>query len=298
MLAERFEDHRVRLIGVAFRMLGSLSDAEDAVQETWIRLDRIGADGMQELGAWLTTVVARICLDMLRTRAARREASVDHDLAPDVVDETSEDPVQEAVLVESVGRALLVVLDRLTPAERVAFVLHDMFAVPFDQVAAIVDRTPVAAKKLASRARARLTGGEMPAIGAVDLVWHRRVVESFLAAARGRDIAGLLAVLDPEVVRRADAAGLPTGVPLEVRGATSVIEETLLLTRNAMVADIILVDGDVGLVVAPRGRALLILTFAIAEERITEYSVIADPQRLQRLDLAVPDISSALKNGN
>ena len=289
LLAERFDAHRGQLRAVAFRMLGSLGDAEDAVQETWIRLDRAGADGVENLAAWLTTVVGRICLDMLRTRASRREVAGD-EIAAALVDESSADPQQEAVLVESVGRALLVVLDRLGPAERVAFVLHDMFSVPFDEIAVIVDRTPVAAKKLASRARLRVTGagGTEPSSGHVDPTWHRRVVESFLAAARGRDIAGLLAVLDPDVVRRADPAALPPGVQLEIRGANAVVEETLLLTRNALSAAVAIIDGRPGLVVAPRGRLMLALTFVVKDGRIAEYSVIADQQRLAGLEITVP----------
>ncbi|WP_194891942.1 sigma-70 family RNA polymerase sigma factor [Catenulispora pinisilvae] len=296
-LAERFEAHRGHLRGVAFRMLGSLSDAEDAVQESWVRLDRTGADQLENLPGWLTTVVGRICLDMLRSRKARREIGGHDDTVAAIPDERTAEPEQEALLVESVGRAMLVVLDRLSPAERVAFVLHDMFAVPFDEIAVIVNRTPVAAKKLASRARLRVTdtsagstgsAASTASAGHVDLAWHRQVVESFLAAARGRDIAGLLAVLDPGVVRHADAVGLPPGVPLEVTGANAVVEETLLLTRNARFADVVLVDGTMGLVVAPRGRLLLALTFAIKDGRITEYSVIGDPQRLEQVQFSLP----------
>ncbi|MBS2539044.1 sigma-70 family RNA polymerase sigma factor [Catenulispora sp. NF23] len=287
-LAERFEAHRGHLRGVAFRMLGSLSDAEDAVQEAWVRLDRTGADQLENLLGWLTTVVGRICLDMLRSRKARREIGGHDDTVAAIPDERTAEPEQETLLVESVGRAMLVVLDRLSPAERVAFVLHDMFSVPFDEIAAIVNRTPVAAKKLASRARLRVTDASASSAGHVDLAWHRQVVESFLAAARGRDLAGLLAVLDPGVVRHADAAGLPPGVPLEVTGANAVVEETLLLTRNARFADVVLVNGGMGLVVAPRGRLLLALTFDIKDGRIIEYSVIGDPQRLAHLHFALP----------
>ena len=293
-LAERFEAHRGHLRGVAFRMLGSLSDAEDAVQEAWVRLDRAGADQLENLPGWLTTVVGRICLDMLRSRKARREIAGHHDTVAAIPDERTAEPEQETLLVESVGRAMLVVLDRLSPAERVAFVLHDLFAVPFDEIAVIVNRTPVAAKKLASRARLRVTdtsagaAASAAAAGHVDLAWHRQVVESFLAAARGRDIAGLLAVLDPGVVRHADAVGLPPGVPLEVTGANAVVEETLLLTRNARFADVVVVNGGMGLVVAPRGRLLLALTFDIKDSRITQYSVIGDPQRLKQMQFALP----------
>jgi RNA polymerase sigma-70 factor (ECF subfamily) len=286
-LAERFEAHRGLLFGVAFRMLGSAGDAEDAVQEAWVRLDRAGAREVENLPGWLTTVVGRICLDMLRSRKSRREVAGDEGAVAAIPDDRSPEPEQETLLVESVGRALLVVLDRLTPAERVAFVLHDMFAVPFEEIAAIVNRTPAAAKKLASRARARVGGGAPAPAGEVDRAWHRRVVESFLAAARGRDIAGLLAVLDPDAVRYADPAALPAGMPLEATGAAAIVEETLLLTRTARYADVALVDGGVGLVVAPRGRLLLALTFVVKDGRIAEYSVIADPRRLERLEVAV-----------
>ncbi|WP_416973065.1 sigma-70 family RNA polymerase sigma factor [Streptomyces sp. 4F14] len=285
--AERFETHRGHLRAVAFRMLGSLADAEDAVQEAWIRLDRSAPADVDDLRAWLTRVVGRICLDMLRSRTARREVPAEQAAAETVTDDRAPDPEREAVLVESVGRALLVVLDRLTPAERIAFVLHDLFAVRFDEIAPIVDRTPAAAKKLASRARLRVHGATPPEDD-VDLAEHRRVVESFLAAARGRDIAGLLAVLAPDAVRRADALALPPGVPLEVRGAEAIVEETLLLTRNAQAADVVLVDGRVGLAVAPQGRLRLVLTFLVRDGRIAEYRVTGDPERLGLLELAVP----------
>ncbi|MEY9929619.1 RNA polymerase sigma factor (sigma-70 family) [Catenulispora sp. GP43] len=295
-LAERFEAHRGHLNGVAFRMLGSLTDAEDAVQEAWVRLDRAGAHDVANLPGWLTTVVGRICLDMLRTRKARREVAGGDDAVAAMPQERMAEPEQETLLVESVGRAMLVVLDRLSPAERVAFVLHDMFSVPFDEIAAIVDRTPAAAKKLASRARQRVGGEPSTAPGEIDLLWHRRVVESFLAAARGRDIAGLLAVLAPDAVRHADAAaGLPPGVALEVRGADAIVEETLLLSRNAMFADVVLVDGAVGMVVAPRGRMVSVLTFVVKDDRIAEYSVIADPRRLEQVELAVLEVSAVLR---
>lgn len=286
-LAERFQAHRGHLNAVAFRMLGSPADAEDAVQEAWVRLDRAGVQDVENLPGWLTTVVGRVCLDLLRTRKARREVAGADATVAVMPQASAAEPEQETLLVESVGRALLVVLDPLSPAERVAFVLHDMFAVPFDEIAAIVDRTPAAAKKLASRARRRVRGESSAVSGEVDLQWHRSVVESFLAAARGRDIAGLLAVLAPDAVRHADAAGLPAGAPLEVRGAEAIVEETLMLARNARYADVVLVDGAVGLVVAPRGRVSLVLAFVVKDGRIAEYSVIADPRRLERLELGV-----------
>lgn len=292
-LARRFEEQRDRLRAVAYRLLGSASEAEDAVQEAWLRLGRVDAAQVENLPAWLRTVVSRICLDLLRSRAARREELAGQQL-PDQPWEDGAgegaDPEREALLVESVGRALLVVLDRLGPAERVAFVLHDLFAVPFEQIAPIVERTPVAAKKLASRARHRVHGvpGQLAgARPAGELAGHRRVVEAFLAASRGGDLAGLLAVLAPDVVRRADPAALPAGVALESRGARAVATETLVFGRRARWAEAALVDGAVGVVVAPRGRLVLVLAVTVAEDRIAAYEVIADPARLARLDLAV-----------
>lgn len=299
-LAERFEADRGRLRAVAYRMLGSVSDAEDAVQETWLRLQRadsghgghgggsggsVGSAGaVENLTAWLTTVLGRVCLDMLRARAARRDEPAGHELG--TAAETA-DPEQEVLLADSVGRALLVVLERLGPAERIAFVLHDLFAVPFDEIAPVVGRTPATAKKLASRARLRVRGGT-PAGAASDLAAHRRVVEAFLAAARGRDLAGLLAVLDPDVVRRADPAALPPGAPAVIRGSGAVVAETLLLADRARYAEPVLVSGRPGLLVAPHGRLTLALTLTVSPQgRITAYEVLAAPARLATLDLAV-----------
>ncbi|HVK21710.1 MAG TPA: sigma-70 family RNA polymerase sigma factor [Actinokineospora sp.] len=282
-LAARFEAHRAHLNGVAYRMLGSAGEADDAVQETWLRLSRADVSAVANLAAWLTTVVSRLCLDQLRARAARREDPVGHQV-PELIAQAG-DPAAEAVLVDSVGRALLVVLDRLGPTERVAFVLHDLFAVPFDQIAPIVDRTTVATKKLASRARQRVRGG--PTVPDDQLVRQRQVVAAFLAAARAGDLDGLLAVLAPDVVRRADAAGLPIGVPTTVRGSRAVADETVLLRRNSLFAVPMLIDGAVGAVVAPHGRVLLALVITIEADRITGYDVIADPARLGALDLAV-----------
>lgn len=285
-LAERFEAHRDRLRGVAYRMLGSLSEADDAVQEAWLRLSRAGSDDVGNLAGWLTTVVGRVCLDMLRASAARREDSLDPQLARPVVSgRDRSDPEHEALLADEVGLALLVVLDRLSPAERLAFVLHDLFAVPFDQIAPLVERTPVAAKKLASRARQRVHG--TPAVPPADLARHRRVVDAFLAAARGGDVDGLLAVLAPDVVRRGDRGALRAGAPTELRGAHAVMDETLTSSRRAGFARTALVDGRVGLVVAPRGRLLLALALTVDGDRITEIDVVADRGRLRRLDLAV-----------
>jgi RNA polymerase sigma-70 factor (ECF subfamily) len=283
-LAERFEGQRGQLCAMAYRMLGSPSEADDAVQEAWLRLSRAGLDGVDDLESWLRTVVARLCLDMLRTRASRREDPLDRHLP---VAARAGGPEDEAMLVDAVGRALLVVLDRLAPAERVAFVLHDLFAVPFEQIAPIVDRTPAAAKKLASRARHRVRG--VPAVPAADLDRQRRVVEAFLAAARGGDLDTLLAVLAPDVVRRGDAAALPPGVETVATGVDTVARQTLVLGRRARFAAPALVNGTVGAVVAPRGRLQLVLAITIVDDRIAAYDVIADSDRLRGLDLAVLD---------
>ncbi|WP_033261387.1 sigma-70 family RNA polymerase sigma factor [Amycolatopsis vancoresmycina] len=278
-LAAEFEAERGRLRGLAYRMLGSAAEADDAVQEAWLRLSR--ADPVDNLAAWLTTVVSRVCLDVLRSRKARREEAFE--VFPEPVADA--DPAGEAELADAVGRALLVVLDALGPAERIAFVLHDLFAVPFDRIAPVLDRTPVAAKKLASRARQRIRGGSP--LPAADLARHRRVVEAFLAAARGGDLASLLDVLAPDVVRRADAAALPAGAALEVRGARAVAEETQVFGKRARFAATALVDGAVGVVVAPRGRLVLALAVTVEGERVAAYEVIADPARLAALHVTL-----------
>jgi RNA polymerase sigma-70 factor (ECF subfamily) len=280
-LAQRFETHRGQLRAVAHRMLGSPAEAEDAVQETWLRLTRVDVDTVDNLGGWLRTALSRICLDVLRSRRARPEDPVGE--VPEQV--APSDPAGEAELVDSVGRALLVVLGTLAPAERIAFVLHDLFAVPFDQIAPVVGRTPVAAKKLASRARHRVRGN--PVADPADLARHRDVVAAFLAAARGGDLTALLAVLAPDVVRRADPTALPPGAPVEIRGARAVARETMTLGRLSRFAVPALVNGQVGLVVAPHGRLLRALTVTVAGGRIAGYEVIADPARLARLELAV-----------
>ncbi len=286
-LAARFESHRGHLLAVAYRMLGSLGEAEDAVQESWLRLSRVEADGIGNLAAWLTTVVSRVCLDMLRSRRSRAEELVGQQVSDRVgeADRSVDDPEQEAVLVDSVGRALLVVLDRLAPAERLAFVLHDLFAVPFDQIAPIVERTPVTTKKLASRARQRVRGAS--ALPDAELAQHREVVEAFLAASRGGDLRALLTVLAPDVVRRADPALLPPGAPVVVRGAAAVARETMVLGRRARWAEPALVNGAVGILVAPQGRLLLVLTVEVRGDQVAGYEVIADPARLPLLDLSV-----------
>jgi RNA polymerase sigma-70 factor (ECF subfamily) len=287
-LADRFEVHRSHLQAVAYRMLGSLSDAEDAVQEAWLRLQRVSADGVDNLAGWLTTVVARVCLDMLRSRASRREELVGQRLPDGIRDpDQGDDPEQEAILADSVGRALLVVLDRLAPAERIAFVLHDMFAVPFEEIAPIVGRSSVATKKLASRARHRVRG--TPAASGAELAARRHVVEAFLAASRAGDVDAVLAVLAPDVVRRADRAALPPGRATEVRGARAVAGEIAAFGSNARLAEPALIDGAVGVVIAPRGRLLLALTVTIERDKVVGYELIADPARLHQLDLAVLD---------
>jgi RNA polymerase sigma factor (sigma-70 family) len=284
-LAERFEAHRPHLRAVAFRMLGSPSEADDAVQEAWLRLDRADTSGVHNLGGWLTTVVARVCLDQLRARTSRREEPLDAQL-PDPVGNPRSwvDPEEEALLAEGVGQALLVVLDTLTPAERLAFVLHDTFAVPFDQIAAILGRSPAAAKMLASRARRRVQG--TAAVPDTDPLRQRAVVDAFLAASRGGDFEALMAVLDPEVVVRADRAAVLVGASAEVRGAAAVADTFLGRARFAQPA---LVDGAVGAVWAPGGRPRVVFGFTITDGRIVAIEIVADPERLRRLDLAVLD---------
>ena len=284
-LADRFEAHRPGLRLVAYRMLGSLTEADDAVQDAWLRLVRTDISEVANLGGWLRTVVSRVCLDMLRSRESRREDLVGQ--RPDEIPNSGGDPEQEAILADAVGRALLVVLNTLVPAERVAFVLHDMFAVPFDEIAPIVGRTTVTTKKLASRARHKVRGTAV--IQADELVRHRRVVETFLAASRIGDVDAVIAVLAPDVVRTADPAALPPGRAAEVRGARAVAEEIAVFGRNARFAEPALVNGAVGVVVAPHGRLLLALAITIEDEKITGYELIAEPARLHRLDLAVLD---------
>lgn len=288
-LAERFEEQRDRLTGVAYRMLGSRGEAEDAVQETWLRLARVDPDEVGNLPAWLRTVLTRICLDLLRSRRARPEDLTgqvpDPAPRPGGPDRPDGDPEEEALLADSVSRALLVVLDTLDPAERIAFVLHDMFAVPFAQIAPIVARSPAATKKLGGRARQKVQG--TPVVPPALLVQQRQVVSAFLAAARAGDLAGVLSVLAPDAVRYADAGARPPGAPAVIRGARAVAEGTVLLAARSRQAELALVNGTVGLIVAPGGRLRFALTFAVEAGRITEYTVIGDPERLSGLALAV-----------
>jgi RNA polymerase sigma factor (sigma-70 family) len=282
LLAERFEVHRRRLHGVAYRMLGSPAEAEDAVQETWLRLGRSDTRDIENLGAWLTTVLSRICLDTLRSRAVRREEPSGSTPAAASADERT-DPQQDVLLADEIGLALLVVLDRLTPAERIAFVLHDVFAVPFAEIGAVVGRSPAAARKLASRARTRVRGAAVPD---ADLARRWRVAEAFLQAARGGDLDALLAVLDRDVVRRADREAVPAGTPTVLRGAEAVAEGSARYSRTAQhLARVALVDGNPGIVVAPAGRPRVVLRLTITGHKITEIDVVADPERLSRVDV-------------
>ncbi len=283
-LAARFEAHRETLRGVAYRLLGSLAEADDAVQEAWFRLSRSDVGAIGSLEAWLRTTVSRICLDMLRTRAARREEPLD-DRLPAVA--AGDGPEQEAVLVDSVGRAMLVVLDRLAPAERVAFVLHDLFGVPFGEIAPILLRNEAATKKLASRARHRVRG--VPAVPPAELDRQRPVVEAFLAATRQGDLEALLAVLAPDVVRRADAVLLAPGRAAELRGACPVAREMVAFGGRSRYAAPALVTGTVGALVAPGGRLLLVIAITVAGDRVAGYELIADPARLGQVELAVLD---------
>jgi len=287
-LADRFEANRTHLRAVAYRMLGSVSEADDAVQESWLRLSRSDAAGVENLRAWLTTVVARVCLDMLRSRTSRREEPLGaHVPEPIVSPEAGLDPEHEALLADSVGLALLVVLETLAPAERLAFVLHDMFAVPFDEIAPIVGRSPAAARQLASRARRRVQGAA-PAPD-VDLARQRQVVDAFLAAARGGDFDALVALLDPDVVLRVDRGAVPAGASREIRGAPAVAEQVRTFARLARFARPALVNGAAGFVVAPRGRPVAVAGFTVARGRIVEIDLLADPARLRELDLTVLD---------
>jgi RNA polymerase sigma factor (sigma-70 family) len=283
-LTERFEEQRTRLRAVAYRMLGSASEAEDAVQEAWLRLERADASGVENLTGWLTTVVARVCLNMLRSRRSRREDPLDESDPVDGVEEGS-NPEQEALLADSVGLALLVVLDQLAPAERLAFVLHDMFDVPFEEIGSIIDRSPAAARQLASRARRRVKGRD--AVPEADVARQRRIVNAFLAASRGGDFEALVALLDPDVVLRADATAGPTAAPVVLRGARVVANGAFAASGRARYTQPARVNGSVGLVMAPRGRLILVLAFTFSGEMITDIDVIADPDRLGQLDLAV-----------
>jgi RNA polymerase sigma-70 factor (ECF subfamily) len=278
-----FEEHRDHLRAVAMRMLGSSSDADDAVQEAWLRMHRSATVDVRNQRGWLTTVVARICLDMLRARSGRREEPLDDELAGPAGRSAAADPEQEAVLADSIGVALLVVLQTLSPVERLAVVLHDMFDVPFAEIAPMVGRSENTTAQLAARARRRLRGASTS--DTADLAAPRRVVDAFLAAARDGDLPALLAVLDDDVVLRADAAA--GGVPTTVRGARSVAASAHRFSGNARFAEVALVDGAVGVVVAPDGVLAVVLRFTVTDDRISVIDILADPDRLRNLHLAV-----------
>lgn len=279
-LANVFEASRSHLRRVAYRMLGSLSEADDAVQEAWLRLSRADTSEVGNLSGWLTTVVARVCLDMLRSRKSRGEEPLGpHVPEPIVTDEAS---AQEAEMADSIGRALMVVLETLSPAERIAFVLHDMFDLPFEELAPIVGRSPAAARQLASRARRRVRGAEKEKKREADIIAHRRIVDAFLAAARGGDFHGLLAALDPDVVARADDAAMRLGGHHEIRGAEAVAR---FFQGRAQTARTAFVDGAVGIVVTPHGQLMLVLSVTFTDGKIASIEAIADPVRLRAFNL-------------
>jgi RNA polymerase sigma factor (sigma-70 family) len=291
LLAERFEAHRGRLRAVAYRMLGSVPEADDAVQEAWLRIGRADTSDVDNMGGWLTTVVARVCLNMLRARKARPEASIPGHVPDPILDrEDRLDPEHEMLLGESVGLALLVVLETLAPAERVAFVLHDVFAVPFDEIAPIVGRSPTATRQLASRARRRVRG--VAAVPDRDLRAQRTIVDAFIAAVRRGDFEGLLAVLDPDVVLRADGGVRWVGATREIRGAETVARSALTITRRLTGFDVqhALVNGAAGIVSRDEnGQPFSVMGFTVRDGRIVEIDVLADPERLRQLDLTVLD---------
>jgi RNA polymerase sigma factor (sigma-70 family) len=285
-LAERFEEHRTRLRAVAYRMRGSLSEADDAVQEAWIRLSRTDASQVENLGGWLTTVVARVSLNMLRSRNVRREEVMGVRVPEPILDRADAmDPEHEAVLADSVGLALLVVLENLSPPERLAFVLHDIFAMPFDEIAPIVDRSPEAARQLASRARRRVRGEYT--VPDTDLATQRKVVDAFLAAAREGDFEALLEVLDPDVVLRADLG--PAGGSRELRGARAVAGQALFYSRLGLVTRPALVNGALGGVSTQDGEPFAVGGYTIRGGKIVEIDILADPERLRELDLTILD---------
>lgn len=280
----RFETHRGHLDAVAYRMLGSVAEADDAVQETWLRFARHDTGDVRNLGGWLTTVVSRVCLDMLRARAARREEPLDVHLPDPIVSRPGgDDPEDQAVLAESVGLALLVVLDTLSPTERLAFVLHDLFGVPFAQIASMIDRSPAAAKQLASRARHRVRRN--PPVSNVHTARQREIVDAFLTAARDGDLARLMTLLAPDVVLRADAGDSPLGPSRLVRGAPAVSDQATRFRALARYARPVVVNGAPGFLAVADGQALSLLTVTVRDDRIVEIDVLADPDRLARLDL-------------
>ncbi|MFG3304461.1 RNA polymerase sigma factor SigJ [Streptomyces wuyuanensis] len=288
LLARRFEEHRSHLRAVGYRMLGSLAEADDAVQEAWLRLSRTDTSDVENLGGWLTTVTGRICLDMLRSRTSRREDPLDVRVPDPVISDLhGADPEQEALITDSVGLAMLVVLDTLAPAERLAFVLHDMFAVPFDEIAPIVDRAPAATRQLASRARRRVQdAGPAPDR---DVARQRKVVEAFVAASRGGDFEALVALLDPDITLRVDGGVVARNLSKVVQGAKSVAGQALMYQRFAPLARLALVNGTVGTVTAPEGAARSVMSFTVADGKVVRIDILADPERLALLDLSALD---------
>jgi RNA polymerase sigma factor (sigma-70 family) len=285
LLAERFEANRVHLRAVGYRMLGSLSEADDAVQEAWLRLSGADTSAVENLEGWLTTVVARVCLDMLRSRKSRHEQPFDVHVPDPIVDrEDGSDPEHEALIADAVGLALLVVLDALTPAERLAFVLHDLFGLSFDEIAPIVERSPAAARQLASRARRRVRA--QPTVPDADIHRQRAVVDAFLAAAREGDFDALLELLDPDAVLRADAGALTPGASRQMRGAQAVAEGARTFARLAELARPALVNGAAGFVITQQGRPLSVAGFTVRHGKIAEIDILADPQRLSQIDVS------------
>jgi RNA polymerase sigma-70 factor (ECF subfamily) len=285
-LAERFEEQRPRLRAVAYRMLGSLSEADDAVQDAWLRLSRADVSDVENLGAWLTTVVARVSLNMLRSRRTRREEPLGPRVPEPIVDPAEGvDPEHETLLADAVGLALLVVLETLTPPERLAFVLHDMFAMPFDEIAPIVERSPEATRQLASRARRRVRGGAPVTDADLDTQWQ--LVDAFLAAARDGDFDALVAVLDPDIVLHADAGSTLRGEPREVRGATTVAQRALMWSRVDLTMRRALINGGAGMVSYRDGKTFSVGAFTVRGGKIAEIDILADPERLARVDLTV-----------
>ena len=285
-LADRFEDHRGHLRAVAYRMLGSISEADDAVQEAWIRLNRTDTSDVENLRAWLTTVVGRVCLNMLRSRKRRGEAPLDaHFPDPVVSRESGTDPEHEALLGDSVGLALLVVLDTLSPAERLAFVLHDVFGVSFGEIATIIDRSPAAARQLASRGRRRVQGAPVPDR---DVQAQRAVVDAFVAAVRKGDFEGLMAVLDPDVVARSDGGAARPGFARVLHGAETVAAAAVSFKRFAETATPVLVNGAAGLVSwTPKGEPLSVVGFTVRDGKIVSMDALADPERMRNLELSI-----------
>ena len=285
-LAERFEENRGNLRGVAYRMLGSLNEADDAVQEAWLRLSRANASEIENLGGWLTTVVSRVCLDILRSRKSRREESMETQVAEPVAAPTpAVDPEREAVMADAVGVALLVVLDRLNPAERLAFVLHDLFGVSFEEIGHILGKSTMAARQLASRARRRVQGA--PAHPEVEVSGKRKLISRFLSALRAGDVQALVAVLDPEFVIHIDKFSTPDGEPRVIHGPEAWAQQAVVFSKGAKFVQPVLVDGDPGILFAPHGHLTRVLRLTFAGDRIGAIEIIGDPERLKEMDLAV-----------